>query len=166
MSPAKSISTMSMELEQNILLRAFVALVLSGILGWEREAAGKSAGVRTHMLIGLASALFVALAELLVSHFQARGEQLRFDPIRVLEAVVTGISFLGTGTIFVAGNAERVKGLTTAAAILVTAAVGMMVGLQLYVLASGITLMTFLVLHALSRLKDKISPAHADAPEP
>ncbi len=155
-----------MELELNILLRAFIALVLSGILGWEREAAGKSAGVRTHMLIGLASALFVALAELLVSHFQSRGEQIRFDPIRIIEAVVTGVSFLGAGSIFVAGNAQRVKGLTTAAAILVTAAVGMMVGLQLYVLATGITLMTFMVLYALSRVKDKIAPTHADTPEP
>lgn len=156
---------MPMEMELNVLLRAFVALVLSGILGWEREAAGKSAGVRTHMLVGLAAALFVVLAERMVLHFQSYGDHVRFDPIRIIEAVVTGVSFLGAGSIFVAGNADRVKGLTTAASILVTAGVGMMVGLELFVLAAAVTVLTFVVLYVLSRIKDKISPPPAeDAP--
>ena len=109
-----------MEPELNILLRSFIALVLSGVLGWERESAGKSAGVRTHMLIGLASALFVSLVELLADRFAVHGELMRFDPTRVLEAVVTGVIFLCAGIVFVAKGEQRVKGLTTAAAIPVT----------------------------------------------
>lgn len=147
-----------MDFELNVLTRVLVALCLSGILGWEREAAGKSAGVRTHMLVGLGACLFVILGELFVQRFDSGAhEQMRFDPIRVIEAVVTGVSFLGAGTIFVSRGKERVEGLTTAASILVTAAVGMVVGLQYYLLACGITAMIFIVLHVLGWLKDKLT---------
>ena len=149
---------MDLELELNILLRAFIALVLCGLLGWERESAGKSAGVRTHMLVGLASALFVSMVELLVARFSAYGQLMRFDPTRVLEAVVTGVSFLCAGIVFVARGGQRVRGLTTAAAIPVTAAVGMVVGLQHYLLAVGVTAMTFLILYALGKFTDKHGP--------
>lgn len=147
-----------MDFELNILLRVTVAMVLSGILGWEREAAGKSAGVRTHMLVGLGAALFVILGELFVQHFDTgtHQPQMRFDPIRVIEAVVTGVSFLGAGTIFVSRGKESVKGLTTAASILVTAAVGMIAGLEFYLLAACITAMIFFVLHALGWVKEKL----------
>lgn len=147
-----------MEQDLNILVRAAVAVLLGGVLGWERESSGKSAGIRTHMLICLASALFVALAEIFIPHFKAGDDEvpeMRYDPIRILEAVVTGVSFLGAGMIFVSGGGHRVKGLTTAAAILVTAAVGIMVGLQRYTLAAGITLMAFLVLHSFTWMKEK-----------
>jgi putative Mg2+ transporter-C (MgtC) family protein len=143
-------------MEMELMLRALVAIILSGVLGWEREAAGKSAGVRTHMLVGLGAALFVILGELFVTRFTTARESMRFDPIRIVEAVVTGISFLGAGTIFVSRGDERVKGLTTAASILVTAAVGMMVGLRFYLLATGITLLVFTVLHGLGILKEKL----------
>lgn len=146
-----------MDFELDVLTRASIAIGLSGVLGWERESAGKSAGVRTHMLVGLGAALFVILGELFVQRFNLAGHELmRFDPIRVIEAVVTGVSFLGAGTIFVSRGKERVQGLTTAASILVTAAVGMMVGLRYYLLACGITTMIFLVLHVLGWLKDKL----------
>ena len=82
---------------------------------------------------------------------------MRFDPIRVIEAVVTGISFLGAGTIFVSRGKDRVKGLTTAASILVTAAVGMMAGLRYYLLAGAITAMIFIVLHGLGWLKGRLA---------
>lgn len=141
-----------MESEYTILLRALIALMLCGVLGWEREAAGKSAGIHTHMLIGLASTLFVTLAELLIDEFRTEGDSMRFDPTRVLEAVVTGVSFICAGTIFMAGDKQCVKGLTTAAAIPVTAAVGVMVGLDRYLLAAGVTALTFLVLHILGFL--------------
>ena len=135
-----------------ILMRLTVALALAGILGWERESTGKAAGLRTHMLVGVGAALFVVLGELIVLRFQQYGELVRFDPIRVVEAVVTGISFLGAGTIFVARNREEgesVKGLTTAASILTTAAVGITVGLEHYVLATGTTVLLFIVLRVL-----------------
>ncbi|MDB6072229.1 MAG: MgtC/SapB family protein [Verrucomicrobiales bacterium] len=144
--------------ELNILLRALVAIILCGLLGWEREAAGKSAGIRTHMLIGLASALFVAIAELLVTQSKSLGVSMHTDPVRVMEAVVTGVSFLGAGTIFFA-RGGNVQGLTTAAGILVTAAVGMMVGMQFYLLAVGTTLLTFLVLFVMGWVRDKPAAA-------
>lgn len=147
----------TLELDLNILLRLGVALVLSGVLGWERERTGKAAGVRTHMLVGIGAALFVVLGELFVLRFREYDVNMRFDPLRIIEAVVTGISFLGAGTIFVSRGDERVKGLTTAASILVTAAVGMLAGLERYLLATASTVLVFSVLHvaALLNLKEK-----------
>lgn len=135
-----------MYLDLNILLRLAIALGLSCILGWEREHTGKAAGLRTHMLVGMGAALFVVLGELFVLHFREYDENMRFDPLRIIEAVVTGISFLGAGTIFVSRGGERVKGLTTAASIWTTAGVGMLAGLERYVLAAASTLLIFIVL--------------------
>jgi putative Mg2+ transporter-C (MgtC) family protein len=151
-------------MELDALLRATVAIVLSGVLGWERESVGKSAGVRTHMLVGLASALFVMLGGFFTDRHEDDA-RMQYDPIRVVEAVVTGISFLGAGTIFVSKGRERVEGLTTAASILVTAAVGMMVGLHHYLLAAGITVLVFCVLRGLGYLKDREGGSHAEGDE-
>lgn len=140
----------------NILLRLLAAVVLCGILGWEREANRKQAGLRTHILVGVGSALFVALAEAVVEHFGRRLEHLQSDPTRVLEAVVSGISFLGAGTIFVSrGHGERVQGLTTAAAIWTTAGIGIAVGVERYALAAGATALIFCVLHVLGRIEGR-----------
>ncbi len=138
-----------MQSDLNILLRLMVALVLTGALGWERESTGKAAGVRTHMLVGVGATLFVALGELLILRFRTYGELMRFDPIRVIEAVVTGVSFLGAGIIFVSRGEQRVKGLTTAASIWTASAIGIAVGLERYVLAAGSTIIVFIVLRAL-----------------
>lgn len=140
--------------EIEILLRLFVTLLLCGVLGWERQANGKQAGLRTHILVGVGAALFVSLAELMVRHFSTRysEEILQMDPTRVLEAVAAGVSFLGAGTIFVSrGGGERVQGLTTAAAIWSTAAVGLAAGLGRYILAAGVTLLVFAVLQVLGK---------------
>lgn len=143
-----------MQLDLNILMRLGVALILSGVLGWERKSTGKAAGVRTHMLVGMGAALFVVLGELFVLHFREYDVHMRFDPLRIIEAVVTGISFLGAGTIFVARDEGhgRIKGLTTAAEIWVTAAVGMLAGLERYLLAAVSTVLVFVVLHVLGFL--------------
>ena len=109
------------------------------------------------MLVGLAATLFVVLGELFVKHLGSEEVQMRFDPIRVLEAVVTGVAFLGAGMIFVSRGKDRVKGLTTAASILVTSAIGLIVGLEYFLLAAGITVMIFLVLHVLGWLKDRLT---------
>lgn len=135
-----------MALDLNIFLRLLVALALSCLLGWEREHTGKAAGLRTHMLVGMGAALFVTIGELFVLHFREYDENMRFDPLRIIEAVVTGISFLGAGTIFVSRGGEHVKGLTTAASIWTTAAVGMLAGLERYVLAAASTVLIFIVL--------------------
>jgi putative Mg2+ transporter-C (MgtC) family protein len=148
-----------LESDLNIFLRIVVTIVLAGFLGWERESVGKAAGLRTHMLVGVGAVLFVALGEIFVQRFQHYGELLRFDPIRIVEAVVTGISFLGAGTIFVSRGKNTVKGLTTAASILTTAAIGMIVGLERYMLAVGSTIIIFIILRFVNLFETKKSPS-------
>jgi putative Mg2+ transporter-C (MgtC) family protein len=150
-------------LEQDLLLlfRPVVAAVLAGIIGWERETAGKAAGLRTHMLVGLAAALFIVASEVVVGRYAAGDydpDVLRLDPTRVIDAVATGVGFLGAGTIFVAGKRGVVRGLTTAASVWATAAIGVMVGLERYVLAVGSTVLAYAVLHLLQRF----DPDHPD----
>ncbi len=132
--------------EWHMLLRLVIALVLGGLLGVEREWAGKAAGIRTHMLVACGAAMFMGLAEKIVVGFSPHDQSMQFDPIRIIEAVVTGVSFLGGGMIFVSGRNDRVRGLTTAASIWVTAAVGMAVGLDRYILAVGATALVLFVL--------------------
>jgi putative Mg2+ transporter-C (MgtC) family protein len=136
-----------------VLMQLLVSLVLTAILGWERESTGKAAGLRTHMLVGMSATLFVSLGEILMLRFQTFGDTVRFDPLRIMEAVIAGISFLGAGTIFVTRNQNNVRGLTTAASILATAAIGCAVGLERYLLAGGATALVFLVLRLLQGIE-------------
>ncbi len=99
------------------LVNVLIAMALGGIIGPERELARKPAGLRTLMLVAGLSAMLVGLSDPLIEHFTAEGDDqiLRADPIRIVEAIITGVSFLCAGTIF-GGNSESVEGLTTAAA--------------------------------------------------
>ena len=104
-----------------ICFRMVLAAVIGGALGYERESKGKSAGVRTHMLVALGAALFVMAPEL-------RG--FDDDPLsRVIQGVVAGIGFLGAGAIVKGRPGENIYGLTTAASIWMTAAIGVTVGM-------------------------------------
>jgi putative Mg2+ transporter-C (MgtC) family protein len=134
-----------------LLIRLVAAGALSGALGWERESARKPAGLRTHVLVGIASALFTLLAELAVLDYPGEVNGMRADPIRVIQAVAIGVGFLGSGVIFVAKTGESVLGLTTAASIWATAAIGIAAGLGYYVLAVGATLILLLVLRGMAR---------------
>jgi len=129
-----------------ILGRLVVAALLAGVLGWEREHAGKSAGFRTHMLVGISAALYTGVAELATQELGGRS-----DPVRAVQAVAMGIGFLGGGMIFVNRNNDRVQGLTTAASIWATAAMGIAAGLGHYRLAVGVTVLLAIVLHLLAR---------------
>lgn len=102
-------------------LRLVVAAFLGGILGYDREKMGKSAGLRTHMLVSLGSALFVLVPE------QA-GVSLT-DLSRVLQGLIAGVGFLGAGSIIQGSKQSQVKGLTTAASVWLTAAIGMSAGM-------------------------------------
>lgn len=108
-----------------IVMRLTLAALLGGLLGWEREATGKAAGVRTHMLVCMGSAMFVMIA--LQTGAQAN------EASRVMQGVIAGVGFLGAGTILKesahAGALPQVKGLTTAAGIWLTAAIGVAAGL-------------------------------------
>lgn len=138
-------------LELALLVRLVLAAALAAILGWERESARKSAGLRTHMLVGIASALFTVLAELAVRDYPGGDSGLRADPIRVIQAVAIGVGFLGSGVIFVSKSGESVLGLTTAGSIWATAAIGIAAGLGYYILAVGATLLLLAVLRGMSR---------------
>jgi len=134
-----------------VLGRLLLAALLAAVLGWERERAGKAAGLRTHMLVGVASALYTGLAGLATAEMTQTGGDFRADPIRVIQAVAVGIGFLGGGMIFVNRNRDRVVGLTTAASIWATAAMGIAVGLAHYRLAVGVTILLTFVLRVLVR---------------
>lgn len=130
----------------SIFLRLIVIAILAGVLGGERETAGKPAGLRTHILVGISAVLFVVIGEFMIVKYQYFSQLVRFDLAGLVGAVVTGISFLGTGMIVVSRRKNGVEGLTTAADILTTAAIGMLTGLERYVLAVGSTLIVFAVL--------------------
>jgi len=104
-----------------IVLRLALAAALGGVLGYERERQGKAAGVRTHMLVALGAALFVLVPQ------QAGVSDA--DMTRVIQGVVAGIGFLGAGSIIKGNDDDTVKGLTTAAGIWLTAAIGIACGL-------------------------------------
>jgi putative Mg2+ transporter-C (MgtC) family protein len=137
--------------ELQLLIRLLVAAALAGLLGWEREKARKSAGLRTHMLVGIAAALYTSIAELAVSEIPPDSRGFQADPIRAIQAVAIGIGFLGSGVIFVSRDEHRVRGLTTAASVWATAAIGIAAGLEHYILAGGATLLLLFVLRALAR---------------
>ncbi len=141
----------------HVLLQAVIAMVLGGMLGWERESAGKWAGFRTHMLVSVAALLFVRLAQLLMEDTErAHPGLIQADPGRAIEAIVAGIAFLGAGTIFRDRSAAKAHGLTTAASLLITASLGIAVAVDRYIIAVGITLLCLVILRTLNRLEDLV----------
>ena len=145
-----------------VLLRLLVAAILSGALGWQREYAGKAAGIRTHMLVGIGAAFFMCIVGMEIETFPHEQGIIRFDPIRILQAVVAGVSFLGAGTIFVDKSRHHVRGLTTAASIWTTTAVGLSVGLGRYLLATGATGLILLVLGSVRYFEPKGDDADSE----
>lgn len=135
---------MSGFLQLQVLALTALAMFFGGLIGVERELAKKPAGLRTHMLVAGASALLVGLVRVIIPSMEIGDNLIRADPIRIIEAVVTGITFLGAGTII--REEDEVEGLTTAASLLLVAALGIAVALEQYLLAAGATLLNFLVL--------------------
>jgi putative Mg2+ transporter-C (MgtC) family protein len=129
-----------------VLGNLLLAMLLGAVVGWERELSDKPAGFRTHMLVAGAAALFVAIGDILVAVQVADTGTVRTDPIRIVEAVITGVSFLGAGTIIHMRGSGRVEGLTTGASLLFVAGVGICVGIHQLLLAAGATLLVLLVL--------------------
>jgi putative Mg2+ transporter-C (MgtC) family protein len=130
-----------------ILMRLLLAAVLGGVLGYEREHQGKAAGIRTHMLVAIGAALFVLVPQ--------QGGMLIADQSRVIQGIVTGIGFLGAGAIIKHHSEDDVKGLTTAAGVWLTAAIGIACGLGRESTAILSTLLALIVLAMVPRLVDR-----------
>jgi putative Mg2+ transporter-C (MgtC) family protein len=137
-----------------IIVRLLIAALLGGLLGLERERAGKAAGLRTHMLVTLGAALFVLIP-------QQAGMAIS-DLSRAIQGIVTGIGFIGAGTILKLGEERRIKGLTTAASIWLSAAVGMAVGIGRLGSAIVGTILALVVLSALVRIERRLSQGGED----
>ena len=137
-----------------IVVRVVVAALLGGIIGWEREQKGRAAGLKTHILVAVGSALFV-LAPYLAGIDGG-------DNTRVMQGIVSGIGFLGAGAILRNRQGTQVEGLTTAASIWMTAAIGMAAGMGQEMVALVTTFVALLVVGAIPKLR---RPARAgDAP--
>lgn len=128
---------LSLATEIELTVRLLVALLLGAVIGWERELQRMPAGFRTHALVALGSAIFTV-----VSAFAFTGSLS--DPTRIAAQIVSGVGFLGAGTIF--RTPSTVRGLTTAASIWLVAAVGLLAGAGLYVVAIATTLGGFATL--------------------
>lgn len=145
-------------LQFEIIGEVALAMLLGGVIGFEREVADKPAGFRTQMLVAGAAALLVGLGDAMLNRFALDSSlQTTSDPIRIVEAIVTGISFLGAGTIFRRSSSEQVQGLTTAASILLCAAIGISVALRQFVLAVGVTLLALVVLRGLTGVEKRFN---------
>jgi putative Mg2+ transporter-C (MgtC) family protein len=127
-----------------IVLRMAMAMLLASILGYERQNTGKAAGLRTHILVALGSALFV------VAPLEAGMPPA--DVSRIVQGVAAGIGFIGAGAILKLTDAREIKGLTTAASIWMTAAVGMAAGLGRFSVAVLATVLAWVTLALLGRL--------------
>ncbi|WP_457332958.1 MgtC/SapB family protein [Rhizobacter sp. P5_C2] len=127
-----------------VLLRLTLAALLGGVLGYERQSQGKAAGIRTHMLVAMGAALFVLVP-------QQGGMQVA-DLSRVIQGVVAGVGFLGAGAILKLRDEEQVVGLTTAAGVFMTAAIGVACGLGRESTALLSTLLALVVLALVPKL--------------
>lgn len=123
------------------------AAILGGITGLERELADKPAGLRTHMVVASTAALLISLANLIAPNLDLQGDLVQIDPIRMIEAIVTGVTFLGAGTII--RDRSGIEGLTTAASLLFVAALGITVALSQYVLAIALTILNLVILRGI-----------------
>lgn len=126
-------------MDWDFILRIFIAGMLGGVIGFEREVRAKEAGVRTHFVVALGSALFMV-----ISQFAFSGQ---YDHSRVAAQVVSGIGFIGAGVIIFQKNA--VRGVTTAAGLWVAAAIGLASGAAMYSVAVAATLLTILCLETM-----------------
>jgi putative Mg2+ transporter-C (MgtC) family protein len=133
-----------------ILIRVFAAMVLGAVIGFQRESMGKDAGLRTHILVAMGTALFV---------IACISVDMGLDGLsRVIQGIATGIGFIGTGTILKRTGRSEIRGLTTAAGLFMTAAVGVAVGLGRIGIGILGTILAWIVLSAVAWVEVLISP--------
>lgn len=126
-----------------VVLRLCIASVLGGLIGYERELRGKSAGLRTHMLVAMGAAMFILVPQ------QAGASPA--DVSRILQGLIAGVGFLGAGAIMIGQQKENETGLTTAATVWIAAAIGITVGIGSEMTAVVSTLLTLFILAAIPK---------------
>lgn len=133
-----------------VLIRVLAATFLGSVIGIQRQRVGKPAGLRTHMLVSLGTAVVVVACE---------GAGIGPDGLsRVVQGVVTGIGFVGAGSILKLSEEREIKGLTTAVGVWLTAAIGVAVGLGTLGIAVIVTVLTLLVLTVMEAVDARVSP--------
>lgn len=130
-----------------VMFRMLAAMVMGGIIGFERHMHAKPAGMRTHMMIALASCLFTLVSFDLILTNAAAGDLARLDPLRLVAAITSGVAFLAAGSIITARG--QIHGLTTGAAMWLTGALGLACGAGLVAMAALGMVLALLVLWAL-----------------
>ncbi|MFH0878006.1 MAG: MgtC/SapB family protein [Candidatus Omnitrophota bacterium] len=137
--------------DNEMMLRIFIAFILSGLIGLEREWRRHEAGLRTHILVCIGSTL-IMLTSMYV--FDIYKTQANVDPTRIAAGVITGIGFLGAGTII--RDREGIRGLTTASSLWVVAALGLSVGCGLYKASVFVTFLVLTVLLFLRKMESTL----------
>ncbi|RYZ12772.1 MAG: MgtC/SapB family protein [Alphaproteobacteria bacterium] len=145
-----------------IALRLGLACVFGGLIGLEREMGNHDAGLRTHILVSLASCVFTLVAWEIYQHIRAIEQPATGDPVRIIEAVTAGAGFLAAGIIFQSGS--KVHGLTTGAGVWTAAAIGVACGSGAYAIAGITTAMVLAVLFGLGAIKKKMGLETEDLP--
>lgn len=141
---------LEMQAQWQVIAKMAFAMLLGGAIGFEREIKDRPAGFRTHMLVAAAAAMLTGIGSMMLAESAYGSEvRIRIDPFRLVEAVVAGVAFIGAGTIF-AHRGAAVVGITTAASLLMAAAIGVAAGFGYAWLALSATAMTLAVLTALS----------------
>ena len=135
-------------MEWDFIIRLCVAGLCGTVIGLDREYRGKDAGFRTHFLVALGSALMMIVSQYGFEGFLATHDGLRRDPSRIAAQVVSGIGFIGAGTIII--HRQLVRGLTTAASLWATAGIGLAAGAHMYVVAAAATVLTLFALEVLT----------------
>jgi putative Mg2+ transporter-C (MgtC) family protein len=134
-----------------VAFRLVLAVVLAGLLGWDRESKDRPAGLRTYMLVALAAAVFTVLTFEIYETVNAAHPGGNSDPIRIIEAVTAGVAFLAAGTII--QGRDSVRGLTTGAGMWMAGALGVAVGAGHYIIAILAALLSFAILRFLGMLQ-------------
>lgn len=140
----------------NVLIRLVTAILLATIFGWEREYRDKPAGLKTHMLLALGSAALTIIAMHFTLTHDHDGQGIQFDPFRLIQGILTGIGFLGAGTIIQANG--DVEGLTTAATLWTVTALGVACGMGYLTIAVTTTVLGLIVLVAVKAFERRVFP--------
>lgn len=140
------------------IIRLILAVILGGMIGYERELRSKEAGLRTHILVALGAALIMMVSQ--YGFFAVIQTNVRVDPSRIAAQVVSGIGFIGAGVIF--KEQGSIKGLSTAAGLWGVAAIGLAVGSGLYSLAIAATVIVLVVFELLKRVSVKFYSKQID----